>query len=192
MSLPPPTDIPQQLALASTAWKKLRRLAAYAAFDGWSLITLGTLTLICGGYGSVTGLLISVALLGTGLFEIRSVRALRRLNPSAISHLACNQLVLAAALILYSAISLIQTRQGGGMPSEIEQALSQAGSTADIHAQLSSAADIFYSLLIAIAILLQGSTALYYFSRQKHLQNYLAQTPDWVQQMQREGGEVSL
>ena len=138
------------------------------------------------------GLLISFVLLATGSFEIRSVRALRRLNPSSIYHLAYNQLVLAAALILYSAISLIQTRHGGGMPSEIEQALSQTGSGSDIHDQLSSAAEILYSLVIAVAVLVQGSTALYYFSRQKHLQQYLAQTPDWVQQMQREGGEVSL
>jgi hypothetical protein len=41
-------------------------------------------------------------------------------------------------------------------------------------------------------MLVQGSTAIYYFSRKKHSRKYLTETPDWIQQMQRERGEVSL
>jgi hypothetical protein len=192
MSLPPPIEIPQQLALASTAWKKLRRLAGYATFDGWSLAIVGALTLSCGGYGSAMGLLISFVLLGAGIFEIRSVHDLRRLKSSAISRMACNQLVLAAAIIVYAVISLIQSRHGGGTTNEIEQALAQAGATDDIHDQLSTATETLCGGLIAVAMLVQGSTAIYYFSRQKHFQKYLTETPDWIQQMQRERGEVSL
>ena len=193
MSLPTATDIPRELAAASAAWKKLRRLAGYAAFEGWSLATFGAMTLVCGGYGSASGLMISLALLGTGIFEIRTARQLRRLNPSAIIQLAGNELVLAAALIAYALINLYLSRHGGGAPSEIEQMIGQAGdSTSDIHDQLSSAVELFYLGLIAVALVAQGGAALVYLSRRPHLKRYLEQTPDWIQQMQRERGEVSL
>lgn len=170
----------------------MRRLAAYASFEGSSLTILGALTIICGGYGSVAGLLMSFLLLGTGIFEIYSVRQLRRLRPSAINHLVYNQLVLAGGLIAYGVISLLQIRHSGGMPSEIAQALAQAGTTDEINQQLSTVAQIFYAGLIAIALLIQGGTAMFYFSRRSHLQRYLNETPDWIQQMQRERGNVSL
>jgi hypothetical protein len=194
MSLPPQADISQQLTMASAAWTKLRKLAAYASFDGWSLILLGALSLVCFGHGSVIDLLLSFALLGTGLFELSSVRQLRRLKPSAITHLAYNQLVLAAALILYSIVSLVQSHgSGGGISLELDQALAQIGaSSSDAKDQLSAAVEILCTALMAFALLVQGGTALYYFSRRKHLQRYLEQTPDWIQQMQRERGEVSI
>jgi hypothetical protein len=193
MSLPPPIDIPQQLSLATRAWAKLRRLAMYAAFDGWTLSVLGALTLVCGGYGSVLGLLMSFVLLGAGIFEIYSVRQLRQLKPSAINHLAYNQMALAGMLVTYSIISMIQSRHGGGLSAEIQQSLADAGgAVGDTNDQLSAATDIFYCGLMAFALLVQGGTAMYYFSRRKHLQRYLEETPDWIQQMQRERGEISL
>jgi hypothetical protein len=193
MSLPLAADIPQQLASAKIAWTKLRRMCAYAAFDGWSLVVLGLLSVFCGGYGSATGLLLSFTLVGTGAFEVRSVRRLRRLDPAAIRRLANNQLVLAGALIFYAVAGLVQSRSGGGgvLSGDIEQALAQAGAAgSDATDQISSLMTILYSGLIAFALLVQGGTARYYFSRGKYLQAYIEATPQWIQQMQRERGEV--
>ena len=199
MSLPPPVDIPQQLASANKAWTKLRRASNYAAFDGWTLTVLGALTLICGGYSSVAGVVIGLILLGTGLFELRCVRQLRRLNSSALRQMAYNQLGLAAVLILYATVSLIQIRmtsaggQSGGLAADVEQELAEAGASAkDVEDQISTAALILYSGLIAFALLAQGGTAMYYFSRQKHLKQYLQETPDWIQHMQREQMQTGL
>jgi hypothetical protein len=193
MSLPIGTDIPHELATASAGWRKLRRLATYAAVDGWSLAVFGALTLICGGYGSVPGVFVSLSLLATGVFEIRCVKQLRRLNPSAVIQLACNQLVVAAALIGYAAANIVQAHQGGGAPSEIEQMIAQAGgSPGEVHDQVTNASDLLYFGLIAFTLVVQGGTALYYLSRRPHLQQYLEQTPEWIQQMQRDRGEISL
>ena len=41
--------------------------------------------------------------------------------------------------------------------------------------------------LIAVAVLAQGGLAAYYFSRVKHVQAYLAQTPAWVVAVQKSG-----
>jgi len=62
-------------------------------------------------------------------------------------------------------------------------------STSELNDQLSTVQN---TGLIAVALLVQGGTALYYFSRQKHLLRYLQQTPPWIQQMQRDRGEISL
>jgi hypothetical protein len=193
-SLPPQSDLPQQVAAASIAWGKLRRMAAYANFDGWSLVILGALNLICcSGYGSVTGLMISIAMLGTGMFELSSVRKLRRLNPTAISRLVCNQLILAAVLILYCIVSLVQNQHSSGASPDLDQLLSQLGaSAADVRDQLPSLWTILYASVIALTLIIQGGTARYYWSRRKHLSRYIEQTPDWIQQMQRERGEVSF
>jgi hypothetical protein len=192
MSLPAPAEIPEQLSLASRDWVKLRRMASYAAFDGWTLTILGALSLVCGGYSSASGLLVSSVLLGTGLFEIRSVRRLRRLDPDSIIHLGYNQFVLAGVLVLYAIISLIQSYRGA-MPSEVMNAIAEVGgSTEDTKKTLVAAMEIFYAALIAFTLLVQGGTALYYLSRRKLFLQYLEKTPEWIQKMQRERGEVSL
>jgi hypothetical protein len=45
-----------------------------------------------------------------------------------------------------------------------------------------------YGGLILFAILAQGGTALYYFSREKYIRAYLEQTPDWIINMQKSPG----
>ena len=44
-----------------------------------------------------------------------------------------------------------------------------------------------YGCLMAVAVFGQGSMVLYYLTRRKHLKDYVAQTPPWIIQMQREG-----
>ena len=193
--VPLPDDVPQQLAAATARWKRLRKAATYASFDAWTLAIIGALSLACGGYSSVLGVMISFALLGSAFFEFRSVGRLRRLDSIALKHLAYNQLALASALILYAIISIIQISHGGGMVSSVNQQLVEAGGgsiDAQTQGTISSVLELMYGLLIVVAVGVQGGTALYYLSRRKYLQEYLDQTPVWVQQMQRERGTVSV
>ena len=43
-----------------------------------------------------------------------------------------------------------------------------------------------YGLIIVLSLIFQGGTACYYFTRKRHLQAYLDQTPDWVIQCQQD------
>ncbi len=187
--MPLPDDVPRQLAAATLAWTKLRRACAYATFDAWSLAIFGALTMVCGGYSSVLGLLGSVALLGAAFFEFQNVGKLRRLNAQALTYLAYNQFALGGALILYAVVSLIQVARGGGMLAALN---AQMGDLGQMSGQANDLApmvlNITYSAIIAIAVLVQGGTALYYLSRRKFLKRYLEQTPPWIQQMQFESG----
>jgi hypothetical protein len=47
-----------------------------------------------------------------------------------------------------------------------------------------------YVTLIAVAISMQGGTALYYLSRQKLLEQYVRATPKWILDLQRAGVAV--
>jgi hypothetical protein len=187
-----PDDVPRQLAAATIGWTKLRRAAAYASFDAWSMAALGLLSLLCGAYSSVSGLFVSAVLLVAAYVEFRGVARLRRLDLTALPHLAYNQLGLAGALIIYGIFSLIQIAHGGGLVATVNEQLSAAGSgSAGPEAQemVVEALELMYILLIAFAIFVQGGTALFYLSRRKHLQNYLESTPEWIQQMHREKGQ---
>ena len=43
----------------------------------------------------------------------------------------------------------------------------------------------FYGGVIALSALFQGGTALYYFSRRRLVEEYIAETPEWVRDVQR-------
>ena len=45
-----------------------------------------------------------------------------------------------------------------------------------------------YVGLACVAVLAQGGTALYYFTREKHIRAYREQTPPWIVEMQRQSG----
>jgi len=44
-----------------------------------------------------------------------------------------------------------------------------------------------YGAMIAVALFAQGGLALFYFTRGKHIDAYLARTPAWILAMQRGG-----
>ncbi len=187
---PLPEDVPRQLAAAKLAWVKLRRMCTFASFDAWTLAILGAVSLICGGYGSVSGLFVSAVLIFTAYREFRGVARLRRLDPAAPIYLSQNQLIMAAGLIIYAGWNILLVDRGGGMLPALKSQMSELG--ADLDQQGYDLAPVvlkaMYFLLIVFAIFVQGGTALYYKSRQKHLQSFLTMTPPWIQQMQRETG----
>jgi hypothetical protein len=47
-----------------------------------------------------------------------------------------------------------------------------------------------YGSVMLVAIIGPGLTALYYFSRKKYLQAYVANTPQWILDLQRAGMQL--
>ena len=43
----------------------------------------------------------------------------------------------------------------------------------------------FYGGVIALSVLFQGGNALYYFTRRRHVEDFIAETPEWVRDVQR-------
>lgn len=46
---------------------------------------------------------------------------------------------------------------------------------------------LIYGTLAAVAIFVQGGTALFYHSRRKYIEAYVNETPAWIVQAQRAG-----
>ena len=56
------------------------------------------------------------------------------------------------------------------------------GSINDLYKTITIA---IYGGLIAATLIFQGINALYYFTRRKHVEAYVSETPEWVVDLQR-------
>jgi hypothetical protein len=102
--------------------------------------------------------------------------------------LGWNQLALLAIIVIYC-LWAIQSNF-----SEAKAVTAELGAYADVQAVLGSPEQIeklareivllFYGSVIAASVVFQGLTALYYFSRRKHIDAYIAGTPEWIRQLQ--------
>jgi hypothetical protein len=138
--------------------------------------------------------LLSAAVLAScGYFELASGKLLRAYDPRAPVRLAVNQLVLLALVVGYAALKLHAAFSGQVSLSaelashpELATVLSQVDDP-NVTQALDSIDEMYrwgivavYSVLIGVALLLQGGIAAYYFSRRKYVIAFLANTPAWV------------
>ena len=194
--LPPPLNTgPQftpenlgQLQAARTDMRKLRRAVSVATFDGWTLGIFGALTVLM-GLTDPTNLVLGIAMVAAALVELRSVPRLRMLDPAIPKRLAINQLAMGAVLLLYAGWRMVVTlRSGAG------ELMSLAGTDPQVRQIIEPFDGLMrmvtlavYCGMMVIAIFGQGGMALYYFSRGRHLQDYLTRTPPWIIAMQQAG-----
>jgi hypothetical protein len=144
----------------------------------------------------LTGLLDPSTLLaglGIGLIaylELRGASDLRRLDARATRRLACNQIFLGVIIVAFAGFHLAQALLGAGPLSsgasdpEVSQVL---GSFDNLARGISAA---FYGAIILVGIVGPGSTALYYASRRKHIEDYLSHAPPWIVDLNRSGISV--
>ena len=178
---------------ARNAAKKIRRVATVATGDAWTIAIFAALSFICGLTSGVSGILMGVAMGVVAYVEFTGASRVRRLDASATRTLGYNQLALAGVLIIYALWNLFAT-SSSGLSAEINSQLGSMGGSgmgvakeAQDIGQLVN--NLVYGSLIAIAIFAQGGTALYYFSREKHITQYVQTTPPWIIEMQRAGGD---
>ena len=177
----------RQLADARAALRPVRRAAAVARVDGWSVGVFGALTLLF-GFGSVTGVVLGLGMIAAAVVELRAAARLGRLDPRSVRLLVLNQVALGTLLLLYAAWSVYSESAGRGEVAalaasdpQVAQMLQPFGDVAR------TAVFLVYGLLAAVAVFGQGGMALYYAGRGNRLSAYLAHTPEWVLRLQREG-----
>jgi hypothetical protein len=177
----------RQLDAARASHRKIARACSVARGDGWTLLLFAVLSVIC-GLASVEGVMVGLALGVIAYFELRGAGQLKRLETRATRMLTINQLCLAGLLVSYASwqLFLIHTGQHEVSKSftaqpELKDAM---GSYVEVVGNMMV---LFYQGLIAVAVLGQGSMALYYHTRARHLQAYLEATPPWIHDMQRAG-----
>jgi hypothetical protein len=181
-------DQMHQLAAARDACLPVSRAVRVASMSGWTMVVFAGLTLIA-GLSMVSAIWMGLAMTITAMVELRACRRLRRLDPSATSTLAYNQLVLAFLIVLYALW-------------KVDGVISAAPAVAKVSINIDGPASRFlqgnpiflrdaqlfgYVAMAGIALLTQGTTAWYYFSRNKWLKQYVSSTPEWILQIQRAG-----
>ncbi|MAE60256.1 MAG: hypothetical protein CMJ49_02750 [Planctomycetaceae bacterium] len=204
---PPPLPIPgtpdpaspltethlQQLADAKTRARKIRRAAAIAAINGWTIGAFAALTALSALF-SFIALPLAIGMGLVAWFEIQGSRQLKQLDPTAPRRLALNQIGFALLLTAYAVYQLIHAAHAPSPYAQYTDGASAgtSGGGGEMAAMLGPIEDLtriitlaVYITLIVFALTVPTLTALYYFTRAHHLRSYLAQTPDWVVKFQR-------
>ena len=212
-TMPIPTDIPprsrgdqapsaapltdehlEQLASAKLRGRKVRKACGVATFNGCTLAVFAGLSGLMALVGAMFGELDIIGLgLGAGLAllawgEFRGRAMLRRFEVYGCHALGWNQLILMSMVIVYAAWMLAAALWGPGPYDEAmahESMLTgPLGSINELYRIISMA---IYGGLIAGTLIFQGLNSLYYFTRRKHVEAYLSETPQWVVELQRRG-----
>lgn len=177
----------EQLRNAKSRRVKIDRAIGVASFNGWSIgvfAALSALFLLLSF--DLLGLLITLGLGAVAYHEFKGRRMLRALNVSGPRLLGFNQIGFGVVVVAYCAWTLIAELAGPGAYAQtIEEHPELAeilGSTEGLYRMV---VVLVYGTAIALTIPYQALMAWYYFSRSKHMETYISQTPGWVTDLER-------
>jgi hypothetical protein len=179
----------QELDAARFRARTLRRAALWASMDGWTIAVFGGLSILV-GIASAAGWIVGGVLLALGIIEIRAASALRRLEVGAPQRLAVNQIVLGGLLLAYACWGLWWAAYGQIDALDRLVGETQGLALPELESLVRLLALVLYATLAAVAVIVPGLSAVYYWTRKPHLQAYLEHTPGWIMDLQRRG--VSL
>lgn len=175
----------QVIAQARQQGRKVNRAAGVATFSGWTMAVFAFITLLTGLF-SIVSLLLGVGLGVVAYVELRGARRLRAFDDTAPFHLGYNQLFLGALICLYCIYGIWKAVAG---PSPYDSYLAAGGSTAEMIEPIDNLnraiMAAFYGLLLCGSAAAQGFGALYYFTRRRHVRDFVTKTPEWVIDMLR-------
>jgi len=183
----------QQIQLAHLQRRPILKAAKRARGSAITILVIAA--------GSVPFVLISpgwldlliVAGLGViGAREYIGAQQMRQGLPTAAKYLGYNQLIFIALICVYCVLQMLsfsndQTR-GTLISPEVQSQLAMLpGLEHDINSQIDFWAPLvnygFYSLVIVISAIVQGSMSYYYFTRQRYLDALTQNTPAWIQRL---------
>lgn len=159
-----------------------------AAFNGWATAIVAACAAPFALH-DVVGFLLTVGLAVIAFNEFRGRRLLVQLDPAGATFLGYNQLGLMALIVaycgwmLYSGLSTASpfAAEWAATP-ELESLLGSQGELDDLYRQIIT---LLYGTVIALTVLFQGLNALYYFTRRRHIEDYVLETPQWVRDVDR-------
>jgi hypothetical protein len=185
----------RELTAARDRAKTIRKAARVAAFNGW---TTGAAAIFSAMFllvdRSGIAIAITVGLSVVAYNEFRGRKRLLNFDPSGATLLGWNQLGLLAMIIVYclwmlsgssaEAASVLSSQMKSNTEREL---LSMAG---DLEGLYKTATLAMYGGVIVLSLLFQGGNALYYFTRRRHVEDFIAETPQWVRDVQ--GGSIPV
>jgi hypothetical protein len=180
------------LAAAKPRLKKVRAAIRVATFNAWTIGVLAALS-VPFAFFSIEGMLMALGLCIIAYIEFRGRRGLLQYDPSAATLLGWNQVGLLTLITAYCLWVLWAALRGPGpLATELQAQpeLGEAlGSVEEIDSLYRGVAVVFYGMVILLSLIFQGLTAVYYFTRHKHIVACLLNTPEWVLDLERNASE---
>lgn len=177
-----------ELTAARDRAKAIRKASRVAAFNGWTAAIIAACSLPFALFDR-SGLILAVGLAIVAFNEFRGRKRLLMYDPSAATLLGWNQLAFLMMIVAYCLWSLYSSLGDTGTLSnelkqyhELDQALGAAGG--GFENLVKSFTYGLYGGVIVLSLIFQGGNALYYFSRRRHVEDFIAETPDWVREVQ--------
>jgi len=179
----------RELADARDRAKTIRKAARVAAFNGWTTAAVAALSatfLLMDRSGLAIAMTLGLSIVAFN--EFRGRKRLLNFDPSAATLLGWNQLGLLAMIVAYCLWMLSGSSADAAaalssqMPSASEREL--LGMAGDLEGLYKTVTLAMYGGTIVLSLLFQGGNALYYFTRRRHVEDYIAETPGWVRDVQ--------
>lgn len=175
----------EALRAAKSRRKKIDRAVSVASFNGWSTGVFAALSAPFALF-SFSGLLICLGLGAVAYHEFKGRAMLRALDLRGPRILGYNQIGFGVLIVAYCLWSLYEAMTG---PNPYAQYIEADPALADMLGGIGDlytfGAVLVYGAAIVLTVPYQAFMAWYYFSRSKHLSDYLSQTPGWVAEAQR-------
>jgi hypothetical protein len=182
------TDHFQELACADERAKLVHKAARVASFNGWTTAVIAALSAPFALF-SIAGFLVILVLSVIAYNEFRGRNRLNKFDPSAATLLGWNQIGFLIMIVTYCGWMMFT-----GI-NEADSVMAELTSNPELGDLLGSPDQVsglyellvyaVYGSVIVLSVIFQGLTALYYFSRRKHIEAYVRATPEWVRKLQR-------
>ena len=179
----------RELAAARERAKAIRKAARVAGFNGWTTAAAAAFSAMFLLFDrSPVAIAITLGLSIITYNEFRGRKRLLNFDASAATMLGWNQLGLLAMIVVYCLWSLL------GSAGEADAVRAELKSYSDLDAALGAAGGFegmfktvsygLYGGVIVLSVIFQGGNALYYFTRRRHVEDFITETPQWVRDVQ--------
>jgi len=177
-----------EVVAANDRARRVRKAANVAAFNGWVTGFFAACSAPFALFG-LSGLLVTAGLSLVAYNEFRGRRRLLQFDREAPAFLGWNQVGFLALIIAYCVWMLFTGLTGEGpfaaelkTKPELRAAFASLDGMDQLYRVLIAAV---YGTVIVLSVVFQGLNAVYYFTRRKHVSDYVRETPDWVLDLQR-------
>ncbi len=173
-----------EVALANERAKKIRKAAGVAMFNGWATGIFAALSTPFALF-SIDGFLVTVGLSVIAYNEFRGRKRLLQFDPLSPILLGWNQVGLMTLIIVYCLWMLLTSLTSADpFVAEVAANPELAGSLNQFDHLYKDLVVTVYGTVIVLSVIFQGLNALYYFTRRKHVEAYVQETPEWVLDLQ--------
>ena len=195
-----------ELGEANMRLSRFHRAARAAHRAAVGLLIFGVLTAIPqfvpGAGFSFTASVMGVWMIVAGCVEYWGEQNILRLRSGVFKKLMMNQLLLGAMFIVISGWWMLGVAMSGNSQmAQLNHTLGPylGGGSVNVSGQIDETVKaclyVMYGSVGAFGLICQGSMAIYYARRERLLQAYLTETPEWIvkiQQVQRMPGEPRM